>query len=98
MHVGNYDNEPVTIAVLDDFIKKSGYEAHIDLQQHFHHEIYLSDPRKTAQDKLKTVIRYPVKIALPPRSIEPVEISDINHRDPSESGCRASELRQSNRK
>lgn len=66
MHVGHYDNEPVTIAVLDDFIKKSCYEAHIDLQQHFHHAIYLSDPRKTAQDRLKTVIRYPVKIALPP--------------------------------
>lgn len=39
-------------------------EAHIDLQQHFHHEIYLSDPRKTARDKLKTVIRYPIKVSL----------------------------------
>ena len=62
MHIGQYDNEPATITVLNDFINKSGYEAHIDLQQHFHHEIYLSDPRKTAPDKLKTVIRYPIKI------------------------------------
>lgn len=59
MHIGAYDDEPPTIAALDEFIAKSGYRTEmLDLRQH--HEIYLGDPRKTAPDKLKTVIRHPV--------------------------------------
>ncbi|HHW31596.1 MAG TPA: transcriptional regulator [Clostridiaceae bacterium] len=59
MHIGPYDDEPATVAVLEDFIKSQGYRTEMSgLRQH--HEIYLSDPRKTAPDKLKTVIRHPI--------------------------------------
>ena len=59
MHIGSYDDEPATIAALKAFTEKSGYK--IDLSEsRKHHEIYLNDPRKTALDKLKTVIRYPI--------------------------------------
>ena len=59
MHTGSYDNEPATIAVLKTFIIDSGYRLDI-LEKRKHHEIYLSDPRKTSPDKLKTIIRYPI--------------------------------------
>ena len=59
MHVGSYDNEPGTIALMDDFARDEGY---VDINgERFHHEIYLSDPRKADPAKLKTVIRHPVK-------------------------------------
>jgi hypothetical protein len=59
MHFGSYDNEPPTIAALDEFIKTNGYRTEMSgLRQH--HEIYLNDPRKTAPEKLKTVIRHPI--------------------------------------
>lgn len=59
MHIGAYDDEPVTIAKLDDYIEKMGYQTEMKgLRQH--HEIYLSDPRKISADKLKTVIRHPI--------------------------------------
>lgn len=44
---------------MDEYIKKHGYELDINEGRH-HHEIYLSDPRKTAPEKLKTVIRHPI--------------------------------------
>ena len=60
MHVGPYDDEPGTIHSMKDYAERQGYA--FDLAGHrLHHEIYLGDPRKTAPDKLKTVIRYPVK-------------------------------------
>ena len=60
MHVGSYDMEPVTIGRMKAFAAQEGLT--IDLGgNRLHHEIYLSDPRKTAADKIKTVIRYPVK-------------------------------------
>ena len=60
MHVGSYDMEPITIRKMKAFAAQEGLT--IDLEgSRLHHEIYLSDPRKTAADKLKTVIRYPVK-------------------------------------
>lgn len=60
MHIGSYDNEPATIQKMDLFAHEKGYT--FDLSEtRFHHEIYLSDPRRTAPEKLKTVIRYPVK-------------------------------------
>jgi hypothetical protein len=60
MHIGPYDDEPATIVTLSEFVKASGYQE--DLAGHRrHHEIYLSDPRKTAPEKLKTVIRHPIK-------------------------------------
>ena len=65
MHVGSYDEEPATIAILDEFVVNSGYELDISTNSkgRHHHEIYLSDPRKTAPEKLKTVIRHPIKKA-----------------------------------
>jgi hypothetical protein len=59
MHIGSYDDEPATIAVLDRFATDSGYRLDFS-EQRRHHEIYLADPRKTATVKLKTVIRHPI--------------------------------------
>ncbi|GHV93619.1 hypothetical protein AGMMS50268_41220 [Spirochaetia bacterium] len=59
MHIGSYDNEPDTTAVLEEFITTEGL--HTDFSdKRRHHEIYLGDPRKTMPDKLRTVIRYPI--------------------------------------
>jgi len=60
MHIGPYDDEPATIEGMLQAADAAGYEVDIDLKNRFHHEIYLSDPRKTAPEKLKTVIRYPI--------------------------------------
>lgn len=62
MHVGSYDDEPATIAVLEDFITEQGSVPDFTNRRR-HHEIYLGDPRKTAPERLKTVIRYPIKPA-----------------------------------
>lgn len=59
MHIGSYDDEPATIEVLKRFIAGSGYKNDIS-ETRRHHEIYLNDPRRTAKEKLKTVIRHPV--------------------------------------
>jgi len=56
MHIGPYDAEGPTIARLHRFIEENGYEPNGK-----HHEIYLSDPRRTAPEKLKTVLRQPVR-------------------------------------
>ncbi len=60
MHIGSYDNEPATIKIMDKFLSENGYITDIN-DNRLHHEIYLSDPRKISADKLKTVIRHPVK-------------------------------------
>lgn len=60
MHIGTYDQEPETVKLMDDFIATAGYINDLSTTR-LHHEIYLSDPRKTAPEKLKTVIRHPVK-------------------------------------
>lgn len=60
MHVGPYDKEPVTIALMDDFLEKNGYDKDITDERR-HHEIYLSDPRRAAPERCKTVIRCPIK-------------------------------------
>lgn len=60
MHIGPYDNEPATIAMLNDFVDQNGYITDIT-DDRPHHEIYLGDPRKTAPEKLRTVLRHPVK-------------------------------------
>lgn len=59
MHVGSYDNEPDTIKMMEDYAKENGYEINIT-DTRFHHEIYLSDPRRCDVSRLKTVIRHPV--------------------------------------
>ena len=60
MHIGSYDDEPATIEMMHDFMTGEGYELDIT-DKRFHHEIYLSDARRVAPEKLKTVIRHPVK-------------------------------------
>lgn len=60
MHIGSYDEEPATIAAMEDFAVENGYTIDISPTR-YHHEIYLNDPRKTAPDRLKTVIRHPLK-------------------------------------
>ncbi|MBR0104796.1 MAG: GyrI-like domain-containing protein [Firmicutes bacterium] len=60
MHTGSYDNEPESVDLMDRFIHENGCENDFG-KNRLHHEIYLSDPRKTAPDKLKTVIRHPIR-------------------------------------
>lgn len=62
MHIGAYDDEPATIALMDEFLLKNGYENDFSAER-MHHEIYLSDARRVAPERLKTVIRHPVKKA-----------------------------------
>lgn len=60
MHIGSYDDEPATIQIMHDFMTAEGYELDIT-DKRFHHEIYLSDARRVAPERLKTVIRHPIK-------------------------------------
>ena len=60
MHVGFYDDEPKTVALMHEYMAANGYVLDIS-ESRYHHEIYLSDPRKCAGEKLKTVVRHPIK-------------------------------------
>ena len=60
MHVGSYDDEPVTVELMHKYMEENGYDLDIT-DKRYHHEIYLSDPRKCDVSKLKTVIRHPIK-------------------------------------
>lgn len=60
MHIGPYDDEPATVETMEQYAVDNGYEIDIN-EMRRHHEIYLSDPRRCAPEKLKTVIRHPVK-------------------------------------
>lgn len=62
MHLGPYDDEPATIALMDDYVAQHGYVNDM-CDGRLHHEIYLSDPRKTAPEKWKTVLRHPIRKA-----------------------------------
>ena len=62
MHVGPYDDEPATVALMDEYLAQNGYVSDFN-ETRLHHEIYLSDVRKVAPEKLKTVIRHPISIA-----------------------------------
>lgn len=59
MHLGCYDDEPYTIQIMHEFVKENGYEVNIT-NTRYHHEIYLSDPRRCKPEKLKTVLRLPI--------------------------------------
>lgn len=59
MHIGAYDDEPATIAAMDAYALERGYETDFT-HGRYHHEIYLSDPRRIMPEKLKTVIRHPI--------------------------------------
>ena len=60
MHIGPYDTEPETLRQLDAFAAEQGYCPDFS-DTRFHHEIYLGDPRRTAPEKLKTVLRHPIR-------------------------------------
>ena len=61
LHIGPYDEEPKTVALMHQFLEEEGYELDIT-DERMHHEIYLSDVRKTAPENLKTVLRHPIKV------------------------------------
>ncbi|MBO7703095.1 MAG: GyrI-like domain-containing protein [Solobacterium sp.] len=60
MHIGPYDDEPATVELMDHYAEEQGYISDFSPSR-LHHEIYLSDARRTAPEKLKTVIRHPVR-------------------------------------
>lgn len=60
MHVGPFDNEPATVAMMDEYLAENGYVNDFS-ETRLHHEIYMSDVRKVAPEKWKTVIRHPVR-------------------------------------
>ena len=60
MHIGSYDDEPATVALMHTFMEEQGYALDIT-DQRLHHEIYLSDARKVAPERRKTVIRHPIR-------------------------------------
>lgn len=60
MHIGPYDAEPATVATMNKYTRAQGYEADFG-EGRFHHEIYLSDARRCSSERLKTVIRQPVR-------------------------------------
>ena len=60
MHIGSFDDEPASLEKMDKYLEENGYEKDFS-DTRLHHEIYLSDPRKSTPDKQKTVIRHHVK-------------------------------------
>ena len=60
MHLGPFDQEPASVALMDAYLAEHGYENDLS-ETRLHHEIYLSDARKVAPEKWKTVIRHPIK-------------------------------------
>ena len=60
LHIGPYDDEPASVALMDVYLRESGYENDLS-DTRLHHEIYLSDVRKVAPEKWKTVIRHPIR-------------------------------------
>ena len=60
MHIGPFDNEPATIALMDRYAQEQGYEKDFS-EERMHHEIYLSDVRRAAPERWRTVIRQPVR-------------------------------------
>ena len=60
MHIGPFDNEPSTVALMDQYIAENGYANDMN-ENRLHHEIYLSDARKAAPEKWKTIIRHPIR-------------------------------------
>ncbi|MFC2629134.1 MAG: GyrI-like domain-containing protein, partial [Lancefieldella rimae] len=62
MHIGPYNNEPETVSLMHEYMENQGYVLDIN-DERMHHEVYLSDVRKVAPEKLKTVIRHPIRKA-----------------------------------
>lgn len=61
MHTGPYDNELISVARMQEWVEQNGYMDDLS-EKRLHHEIYLSDVRKTSPEKLRTVIRHPIRI------------------------------------
>ena len=62
MHIGPFDDEPATVALMDAYLEQNGYCNDLS-EARLHHEIYMSDARKVPPEKWKTVIRHPIKKA-----------------------------------
>ena len=62
MHLGSFDEEPASVALMDAYLAQNGYVDDLN-EKRLHHEIYLSDARKVAPEKWKTVIRHPIRKA-----------------------------------
>ncbi|MDD6266236.1 MAG: GyrI-like domain-containing protein [Clostridia bacterium] len=62
MHLGPFDDEPESVALMNDFLEQNGYVNDIN-ETRLHHEIYMSDARKIPPEKWRTVIRHPIKKA-----------------------------------
>ena len=60
MHIGPYNDEPITVEAMHEYMIEQGYELDIT-DERFHHEVYISDVRKTSPEKLKAVLRHPIK-------------------------------------
>lgn len=60
MHIGPFDDEPATVAIMDAYLRDIGYVNDMN-DERLHHEIYMSDTRKVAPEKWKTVIRHPIR-------------------------------------
>lgn len=60
MHIGSFDDEPASLEKMDKYLEENGYDKDFS-ETRLHHEIYLSDPRKSTPDKQKTAIRHPIK-------------------------------------
>lgn len=63
MHLGPYDDEPATVAAMEEYAKAHGYVEDFGGDR-FHHEIYLSDVRRCKPERMKTVIRHPIRRVL----------------------------------
>ena len=61
MHIGPFDDEPASVALMDAYLAEKGYENDFS-DVRLHHEIYLSDARRVSPEKWRTVIRHPVRI------------------------------------
>ena len=61
MHIGSYDDEPATVELMHEYMEEHGYALDIT-DTRMHHEIYLSDARRVAPEKLKTVVRHPIRM------------------------------------
>ena len=60
MHIGEFEKEPITVALMDQYLLENGYENDFS-EKRLHHEIYLSDVKRVAPERWKTVIRHPVR-------------------------------------
>ncbi|MPM43486.1 hypothetical protein SDC9_90161 [bioreactor metagenome] len=60
MHIGPFDDEPASVAIMDKYLNENGYINDMTSSR-LHHEIYLSDARKVEPSKFRTVIRHPIK-------------------------------------